>query len=114
MAGATAGLSVGCNVQVQRCRETKLFSAGRMASVDLPVRDSQTHGQMLDLYNDMGDRSKASQSHDYSIIRCYSIQIIMMFMLMISHEREPHLIIGVAALHHHARNSYSHSRSLLE
>ena len=29
----------------------------------------------------------------------------MMFMLMISHDREPHLIIGVAALHHHARNS---------
>ena len=29
----------------------------------------------------------------------------MLFMLMISHEREPRLIIGVAALHHHAHNS---------
>ena len=35
-----------CNVQVQRCRKRKLFSAVRIASVDLPVTDGQTHGQL--------------------------------------------------------------------
>ena len=34
-----------CNVQVQRCRERKLFSAVRIASVDLPVTDRQTDSQ---------------------------------------------------------------------
>ena len=57
-------LAAWCNVQVQRCRERKLFSAGQMASIDLPVTDRLTDKSKISIMISQlpGNRSNLSSS----------------------------------------------------